>query len=94
MQLPDPTQLTKLIKLCRKLGILHVKCGEFEFTLDETPAKKARRAKKWKPIDAPTEEEKEDQDLNGASLSSEELLMWSVGSLDKVLDGESQGNDV
>lgn len=94
MELPDLKQLTKLIALCRKQGVSHVKLGEFEITLSGSqPTKKSRRYNR-KPLMGSSilsdQESEADDEIESDELSAESLLLWSVGNaVDQIGTHES-----
>lgn len=68
----DVKLLNKLAKACRKAGISHYKCTEFEFTLSsEEPLKVVRLKGNQTPSLAPDKFFTEE-------LSDEERLFWSA----------------
>lgn len=91
MNLPDLKQLTKLINLCRKLGIVHVKLGDAEFSLSDSAPSKKTRSRKANKTTATSTTEAEDDEINTDSLSDEELLLWSAGA-GINFESETQGN--
>lgn len=80
--LPNPKELIKLAKACRKAGIKAFKGFGFEFTLtDESPRPTALRTKNKGLPEAPIASNSESKDeLKPESLTEEELLFWSVKS--------------
>lgn len=81
----DLKQLQKLAKLCRSLGITHIKEGEFELSLStQEPAKKSRSRRSNNQADE-TSTAVDDQ-FESDSLNDDDLLLWSVKSpVDSVL---------
>lgn len=69
----DLKKLKKLADLCRKAGILHYKCADFEFTLSEAPPvlREKTGVRKPEPSLAPDKLDMKD------TLTDEELLFWS-----------------
>lgn len=85
MNSPDLKQLKALIALCRKNGVLSVKCGDIELTLGETPVKQTKNNRKEDKPSALTDKVESD------TLSPEALLFWSSGeSMQETLDEASR----
>lgn len=75
--LPNPKELIKLAKACRKAGISHFKGFGFEFTLtNELPSTKLTKAAISNPNASNSEP---DQVITPDTPTEEELLFWSSG---------------
>lgn len=75
-----PKELKKLADTCRKSGIKHYKCQDFEFTLtDSAPTIPTRRNKKGIVVssNSPLVEDKVESDQQ---LTDDQLLFWSSAS--------------
>ncbi len=69
-------ELAKLAKACRKAGIKHYRCEEYEFTLtDEAPPKVTRLSGNT----LNKSDLRPDKILGLPELSEEEILLWSAG---------------
>jgi hypothetical protein len=80
----DLKQLQKLAKLCRSLGVTHIKNGDFELELSSNqPATRQRRSRKAVPI---VEGDALDENFESDSLSPEDLMLWSSSNpVDSVI---------
>ncbi len=82
--LPDSKELTKLVKLCRKLGIDSFKTTEFEFTLTNTQAptysRRRRKGSKVQVLSDTTEDKIDNtpEEIPTNTLTEEEMMYWSV----------------
>lgn len=73
----DPKALKKIADACRKAGIKHYKCADFEFTLsDQGPISNYKKRTAAKP----EVKESGSQLIESDALSEEELLFWSTGA--------------
>lgn len=79
----DAKTLKKLAATCRKAGIKHYKCAEFEFTLEEIPAPTFQKASKAITVDS-------NSTFKTDSLSPEELLFWSSSMSTEIESGSDQ----
>lgn len=79
-------ELKKLATSCRKLGISHYKCAEFEFTLTpESPLKVDKKAKK---LNQDSFQNALDQEiLSTDTLTQDQLLFWSAGDGGSINEG-------
>lgn len=70
----DAKALKKLADACRKAGITHYKCADFELTVSpdapESNYKKRKAVKESAPI--------VDDNFKSEQLTDDALLMWSV----------------
>lgn len=87
---PTSKELLKLAKACRKAGIKHFKCAEYEIVLtDEEPPKTAYKKRK----EASKSYEEVAKEFESDSLTDEQLLMWSAGMPDGEMELKSdEGN--
>lgn len=70
----DEKKLKKLATACRKMGIVHFKCQDFEFTLSpDAPQRKARAAK--------GKESSAEELFESDSLTPDQALFWSSEGL-------------
>lgn len=68
-------ELAKVTKACRKLGISHFKCAEYEITLaPDAPVKVSRPSKDIPKAQADLRPDK----FLTEHISEEDLLLWSV----------------
>jgi len=80
MSLPDYKNLKKLADFCRKTGIKHYKCDEFEFTLsDDKPVSNYKKRTEIKSKRELQQDSLNDDIAKENSLTEEELLFWSTG---------------
>lgn len=89
MQVPDHKTLKKLTASCRKLGITHFKCSDFEFTLsDIIPHKVSKLPKRQFPVTAQEmiESYGDTETIPGDFPTPDELLMWSAAPLEEGSD--------
>lgn len=70
MSLPDLKELNKLVTLCRKLGVTHLKAGDLELTLGDAQPKAKRKSRK-----AAVEDNSE---IESDAPDSDALLFWSA----------------
>lgn len=81
--LPTPKELIKLANACRKAGIKHFRCGDYEFSLsDEAPVSNYKRKQSAKVVETTNEFESD-------SLTEDQLLMWSTGTPDGEMEIKS-----
>lgn len=81
MNFPNVKELKKLADACRKAGIKHFKCNEFEFSLtDELP--ETPKMRKQAALE-------KHEDLQNQGMSDEELLFWSVPDFPTEVDASA-----
>lgn len=81
----DFKALKKLADICRKAGIKHYKCDQFEFTLsDEGPIS---NYKKRSTKELVRELSNNSNQISSEDLTEEQLLLWSAPNPES---GESQ----
>lgn len=74
MNFPDTKALKKLADMCRKAGIKHYKCADFEFELsDSVPELKTSKRK-------PSLTDSIDNPFQSDSLTEQQMLFYSVAS--------------
>lgn len=76
MTFPNAKEIKKLADACRKAGISHFKCGDFEFTLT-VDAPESNYKKKNK--NQPNSSESPNSSIETETLTDEQLLYWSAG---------------
>lgn len=75
----DLKALKKLADTCRKAGIKHYKCNDFEFTLsDEGPISNYKKRSAQKTSAEPTQPEGL---ISADNLTEEQLLFYSVAGI-------------
>lgn len=81
MKIENLTQLKDLIKLCRKLGIDAIEVGEIKIGFGQVPTvqKNARKNTQKHPRATETSDGTADVVDMPDELTSEQLLIWSVG---------------
>lgn len=90
----NPKDFKKLVAMCRKLGIEHYKCSEFEFTLGSEPTRssRAKRVKVAAPLNlrsvgVETDEiDETEETIPTDGLSQSELLFWSTGVSNEITE--------
>lgn len=76
----DVKTLRELAKECRRAGIKHFKCAEYEFTLsDEAPESDYKKNKR---TTSQLQETTSNTEVQSDSLTEQELLFWSSGGPD------------
>jgi hypothetical protein len=71
MDLPDTKKLAKFIKLMRKEGVNHLKCGDFELSLDHTALFPQKPIKESQSDHIPVEN----------SFTEDDALYWSSAGI-------------
>jgi len=91
----NPKDFKKLVAMCRKLGIQHYKCADYEFTLGPSPLRSSRTAKRPRPpmkldlrsAGVETDDiDEADELIPTAGLSQEDLLFWSTGVAQEITE--------
>ena len=74
----DLKELERLVKLCRKLGVLRVKTAQVELELGDAPSPTHKRQEA--PINDSRGLISDSGNEQAEELTYEQLLNWSVGS--------------
>lgn len=84
MNFPNAKEIKKLADACRKAGITHFKCGDYEFTLGDKPEPETKKAREM--IADPSS-----NTIQTDSISEEALLFWSSGGAEaETTEGDLQ----
>ncbi len=78
MELPKARDIVSLAKACRKVGIIHFRSGDVEFTLsDDLPESQTSRGKAALSAPSPAALDAADK-FESDGLTEEQLLFYSV----------------
>ena len=81
----DPKTLKKLAATCRKAGISHYKCSEFEFTLTDSAPASPKVTTKRQSVSTLVDDTADSSE----ELSVDDLLFWSAYGQDPLAQGNT-----